>query len=347
VASLHLGGITVSRSLSSIQASILGIAVLLGLGLAGVGLFAVGNGHWPWTDAIHLRVGLRQIHGIEVGTPVRVLGRNAGEVEEITLPDTPDGEVTLLLRVDGRLRNLIRSDASAQIVPVGMVGSKVIEIDPGSKDAPGVEDRALIASRPMNDPFNEVTKILGTLDQEKDKVHDLVASANQMVRQGNKTMASIQQASDAVNRLPGFRSFVENTNEMLYRPHCERTAYWLAEADLFEPGRAQLSDAGRERLREMAPTLAELTRKAGAEMVVVAYSKPDSKLEAEQAQVLTRKQAEAVSDYLKQAKGVYKKFWLFPRKVQWHGFGVEPLPVPEKDNPPGPAVGILVFAPQT
>jgi phospholipid/cholesterol/gamma-HCH transport system substrate-binding protein len=335
-----------SRSLSPFQASILGVAVVLGLGLAGVGLFAVGNGHWPWADTIHLQVGFRQIHGIEVGTAVRVLGRNAGEVEEIRLPDFPDGEVTLLLRIDGKLRDLIRADSCAQIMPVGMVGSKVIEIDPGSKDAPAVEDRSLIASLPMSDPFNEAAKILETLEQEKGRVHELVNSANQMVRQGNKTMASIQQASDAVNRLPGFRSYVENTNEMLYRPHCERNAIWLAAQNLFEPGRALITEPGRERLRDLAPSLASMTRKDGAEMVVVAYANPDSKLDPDQAQVLTRKQAEAVAAYLKQAKAKYKKYWVFPRKVEWHGFGIEPPPVPEKDNPPGPAVGILVFVPQ-
>ncbi len=335
-----------SRSLSRLQAAILGVAVVIGLGLACVGLFAVGNGHWPWEKTLHLQVGFRQIHGVEVGTPVRVLGRNAGEVVEIRLPDDPDGEVTLRLRIDAKLRELIRADASAQIMPVGMVGSKVIEIDPGSKAAPAVEDQAQIASRPLTDLFSQAAKILDTLDQEKAQIHELIGNANQSVRQGHKTMASIQQASDAVKRLPGVRSFVEDTNEMLYRPNCERNAIWFPEPDLLIPSRAQLSEAGRQRLHDLAPSLAALTRQDGAEMVIVAYAKPDSKLEAEQAKLLTQKQAELVTTYLKQQGAVYKKYWVFPRKVQWHGFGINPPPVPEKDNPPGPAVGILVFVPQ-
>src|SRR6516165_890776 len=114
-----------SRSLSLLQATILGGAVLTGLGVAVVALVSVGNRQWLWNDALHLRVGFRQIHGVEVGTRVRVLGKEAGEVEAVELPTNPTGEVQLHLKVDGRLRSLIRTDASAQIVAVGMVGSQV------------------------------------------------------------------------------------------------------------------------------------------------------------------------------------------------------------------------------
>src|SRR5260370_35260747 len=96
------------------------------MGLAGVGLFAVGNGHWPWENTLHLQVGFRQIHGVEGGTPVRVLGRNAGEVEGIRLPDTPDGEATWRLRTDAKSRDQLRAHASAQTLPDGASGSKVI-----------------------------------------------------------------------------------------------------------------------------------------------------------------------------------------------------------------------------
>jgi phospholipid/cholesterol/gamma-HCH transport system substrate-binding protein len=335
-----------SRSLSPWQALILGSAVLVGLSLATLGLFAVGNRQWLWTDTFHLRVGFRQIHGVERGTPVRVFGRNAGEIEDVQMPDSPDGQVTLVLRMDGKLHSLIRTDAFAQIVPVGMVGGKVLEINPGSKEAAVVEDNAVIASRPVNDPIDEAAKVLETLNQEKANVHELVNNTNTLVRQGQKTLASVQQATDAVKRLPGVSSYVEDANELLYRPNCERSPTWFAESELFAPGRAQLTDEGRQRLRELVPQLSSLTKNDGAEMVILAYADRKTTLDAEQAQVLTQKQSEAVRDFLKQAGAVYKKYWVFPRKVRLHGFGLDAPPVAERDNPPGPALGILVFVPQ-
>ena len=115
---------------------------------------------------------------------------------------------------------------------------------------------------------------------------------------------------------------------------------------MFAPGRAQLTDEGRQRLRELVPQLSSLTKNDGAEMVILAYADRKTTLDAEQAQVLTQKQSEAVRDFLKQAGAVYKKYWVFPRKVRLHGFGLDTPPVAEKDNPPGPALGILVFVPQ-
>jgi len=61
-----------SRSLSRLQAVVLGLIVLTGLLLAATGLFAVGSRHWLWNDTFHVSVGFPQIRGVELGTRVRV-----------------------------------------------------------------------------------------------------------------------------------------------------------------------------------------------------------------------------------------------------------------------------------
>jgi hypothetical protein len=208
-----------------------------------------------------------------------------------------------------------------------------------------VENYAVIASRPVNDPVTQASKVLEALDQEKANVHELIDSTNALVRKGQKTLTSMQQATDAVKRLPGVRSYVEDAHELLYRPNCQRTPQWFAESELFAPGRALLTEGGRERLRELVPQISGLTKQDGAEMVILAYADPKTGLDAEQAALLTQKQSEAVRDFMKQAGAVYKKYWVFPRKVRLHGFGLDAPPIAEKDNPPGPALGILVYVP--
>src|SRR5438132_7340832 len=106
----------VTRSLTRLQAVLLGAGVLAGLALATVGLFAVGSRQWLWSDSFHVRAGFRAINGVEAGTRVRVLGRDAGEVERVELPEAPSGDIVLHFRLDGRLRKLVRADASARIV---------------------------------------------------------------------------------------------------------------------------------------------------------------------------------------------------------------------------------------
>src|SRR5205823_10713189 len=144
-------GADMSRALTWMQTLLLGAAMILGLGIAAFEIFAIGQRQLLWSEPFRLRAGFGQIHGVEVGARVRVLGKDAGSVEAVILPQNPSGKVQLVLRVDGALASLIRSDACAQIVAEGMVGGKVVEIAPGSDSAPCVANNTEIACQPSAD----------------------------------------------------------------------------------------------------------------------------------------------------------------------------------------------------
>src|SRR5688572_7192028 len=103
-----------------------------------------------WNDRFTLHAGFPRLQGVGVGTPVRVRGLEAGVVTAVELPpaDRPGEPLTLSLRLDRRFQPLIFADAAASIVQEGMIGSKVVEIDPGRLDLGPVVDGARIASKP-------------------------------------------------------------------------------------------------------------------------------------------------------------------------------------------------------
>jgi phospholipid/cholesterol/gamma-HCH transport system substrate-binding protein len=138
----------VLQSLSRRQAVLLGILVAIGLCLAIAGLFAVGNRQWLGGDSFTVRVGFPDIAGVEVGTRVRVQGINAGEVTAIEEPTLPSGEVTLVLRLSGRLRHLVGPDAKVQIQSEGMLSGKVVRIVPGTPGGEPVADGARLTGEP-------------------------------------------------------------------------------------------------------------------------------------------------------------------------------------------------------
>jgi phospholipid/cholesterol/gamma-HCH transport system substrate-binding protein len=361
----------VTRSLSRFQAILLGSAVLLGLFLGAVGLFAVGSRQWLWSDTFHVRAGFRQINGVEVGTRVRVLGRDAGEVERILLPELPSGEIVVEIRLDGRLRRLVRSDAVAQIVPEGMVGGKVLEIQPGSDTAEPVQDRALIASRPTADLGDLLTKVsqtmqgisdgngsLGKLVKDDKAYHELMQLVSQgrdtmqtiqkelftLLREGRGTMSSLKQDADAIKGMPLVRSYVTDNHKELVRPDCERNRKVFQDSELFEPGSAVLTVQGRSKLDGIVPWLDGLKLK-GSEVVAVSYAEPS--FDSEVARILTLKQSRAVCDYLTGTHGIQKMGWFsWSRKVTPVGGGVDPPPWPEKEKLPLPRTEIIVFVPQ-
>jgi phospholipid/cholesterol/gamma-HCH transport system substrate-binding protein len=335
-----------------VQALTLGAVVLAGLALGVVGLFAVGGSYWPWNPTFHVRAGFPKIHGVEVGTRVRVQGMDAGEVEAVNLPERPGGDVVLRLRLREVLRNLVRADAQAQIVSEGMVGGKVIEIDPGTA-AEVVPDDALIASRPGAELADVLSQVSGTLQGIRDgegtigklvKDPEGYAALLSLLRQSEKTMASVQQDADALKRVPVLGGYVEDPHELLVRPNCERNRWCFADTDLFEPARAVLTAQGKARLDDIAPKVNGFRQK-GAEVVIVSYADPKT-TPSETARTLTRQRSEAVCNYLKDRHGVHKVGWLGSRKVTPLGMGVGPAPVPESEPLPPSRVEVLVFVPQ-
>src|SRR5438445_8119302 len=253
-----------SRSLTSLQAMLLGLVVIVGLGLAGLGVFAVGNGQWLWSDTFQVTVGFPQVRGVEAGTEVRIQGIKAGLVEAVEPPSSPGGKVILRLKLSGRLRHLLRSDASVQIVGEGMIGGKILEIDPGSASANPVVDNAQLASKPtaeitdvlaqVNTALDEIRQGQGTLGKllkDPQAYSDLLA----LIQQSKGTMASFQQDADALKSMPLVRNYVEDPEAILVRPNCERNPQCFAETELFEPGRAVLTAQGKRRLDELVPWL--------------------------------------------------------------------------------------------
>jgi phospholipid/cholesterol/gamma-HCH transport system substrate-binding protein len=336
-----------------LQAVLLGVFILTGLGLAAVGLFAVGSRQWLWSDTFHVLVAFPTIAGVETGTRVRVQGIEAGEVEAVEPPAVPGEAVRLRLRLDGRLRHLLRADASAQIVNEGMIGGKVIDIHPGTAAAAPVVDGAVLASRPGSDLTEVLSQVRTTLQEVREgegtlaklvKDPEAYAALVGLLKQSQVTMTSIQQDADAIKRLPVVRSYVEDPQALLVRPDCERNRRWFAEAELFEPGRAVLTADGRRRLSELAPWLVGLKHK-GSEVVVVAFADANT-TEPAVARTLTRQQSEAVCAYLKEHHAIQKMGWFSSRKVTALGHGTNPPPLAEKEDLPGARIEVLVFVPQ-
>lgn len=339
-----------TRFLPRWQQLILGSAMLSGFGLSTAALYAIGTRQWLWSDTFHVRAGFRQIQGVEEGTRVRVLGRDAGVVERVDLPASPEGEIVLRLRLDGRLRPLVRADAVAQIVSEGMVGGKVIEIVPGTARAPVVPDNGLIASRACT----ELADVLGRVGAELKDLHDgqgtlgkllkdegMYKELLRLVRQGQGTMNSIKQDADAIKGLPLVRSYVTDTYKILVRPDCERDRRWLAEAQLFEPGRAVLTEGGRQTLDGVGSWLSAVKPK-GSEVVIASYSAFGQ--DPDYARALSQKQSEVVCEYLRSHHGIHKTGWLSRRKVTPLGCGADPPAVPLAERRPG--VEVIVFVPQ-
>jgi outer membrane protein OmpA-like peptidoglycan-associated protein len=337
-----------------LQAVSLGLVVLVGLGAGGFGLFAVGSRQLLWADTFHIQAGFPDAQGVELGTRVRVMGVNAGDVIDIATPAAPGDPVVVRMQLEGRYRSLVRTDASAQIVPEGFVGGKVVEIAPGSKAAAPVANNATIAVTPTVGLADFLKRADGALQDIRTsegtigkllKDDQLYRNLDRMVSQGTATLESIQQDADALKKMPLVRNYVQDAKELLVRPECERYRQSFAERELFEPGQATLTASGRDKLDKLVPWLEGLKHK-GSDVVVAAYAAPGA--DADVSRNCSRKQSEAVCAYLKDRHGVQKMGW-FSRswKITPLGLGSSAPPVTDRDQLPPPRIEVLVFVPRS
>jgi phospholipid/cholesterol/gamma-HCH transport system substrate-binding protein len=338
--------------------------VVTGLGLGSWGLFAVGDRQRLWHDNFTVQVGFGRLEGATVGTQVRVRGLEAGVVSAIELPasEEADGALVLRLTLDRRFQPLLFADASASIRNEGMVGGKVIEIEPGHRESGPLTEGGRIASHSesnLADLLKQTQALLADLREGQGSIGKLlkderayteVVSAleqtKKLMEKSQDAVQSVKQDADAIKRLPIVRSYVEDQAAILVRPTHERYRQVLPAATLFEPGKAILTDAGRAKLDELAPWLEPLKIK-GSDVVVATYADPKVEKSPRAAVALTQKRSEVVVEYLKANQKIHKLGMLRWRDVKALGLGTDPPIVPETEPLPAARVEVIVFVPQT
>lgn len=371
-----------SHSLSRWQAVVLGLVVVAAVGLGGLGLARIAERQGLWGDTFEVVAGFPEVHDVSPGTPVRIRGVDAGQVVAVEYPDHdgPGAEVTVRMRLNGRFARRVYADATAKIHTPGLLGAKVVSVEPGSpasgplaggrlKGVPPFDVGEAVAevkglaaeARGLLKDVRESNGTVMKLVRDDDLYADLkgtvaradkaiaalegeVSGVRGFVQDGRETLRSVKQGTDALGKMPLVRNYVENPSALLVRPNHRREMWPFAAADLFEPGTATLSYSGQVHMNNMANVIKE-TAARNAEVVAAAFWDPADKSQTPaSASELTRKQAEAVVNHLKQCD-VHKLGYFSRRKLTPLGMGSGTSPVVEKGPLPPCVVQVMVFTP--
>jgi hypothetical protein len=336
----------VSRTLTTFQAILLGTLTLTGVALIAATIFAVASRTWFWNDALHVRAGFANVQGVEVGTKVRLRGLDAGEVEALEAPASTGALIELRLRINGKYKHLVRKNATVQIVSVGMLGGKAVEIDPGTESTEVVEEGALLASNPtteVTDVLKQVQATLSDVSGGKGKFGTITDEMVTTLRSFQSAAQSIQADAEAMKKLPFVGKYVEDPRGVLDRPGYECNRKWFPEDKLFEPRRAVLTRQGERELEGIGDWLEGLLQHRKSELVVVAYADP--KENEASARKWTQEQSKAVLSFLHEKYN--KRFLVFSyRQATSLGMGTKPSPTRDNANLPAPRIEVLVYVPQ-
>ncbi|NQY99647.1 MAG: MCE family protein [Bdellovibrionales bacterium] len=184
-----------------------GLLFLLTIGLVAAFAFYLGAFN-PFSNANKLTVMYNFAGGIEVGSPVRVMGIKVGRVTDIRFDpmgkDAKGREVKLKvdITVDKKAWKTVRQDSRFFINLAGVIGEKFIEISPGSLESdtlkPGQSVRGEDPPRVdqlISQSYGLAGKVMEFVESNETSVIDTINMMNSLVSNLNKTLKLVDKTT--------------------------------------------------------------------------------------------------------------------------------------------------------
>lgn len=132
-----------------------------------------------FSNKITLVATFENTSGLLVGSPVRLAGIDIGSVEDIRFSDDPNSKnVQVILGVDDKYLDRIRTDSIAQMNTKGLLGDMMVNISIGSQSASGLKDGDPIRTKEVQG----LSQIVASVETAVSTVKDLTAVVDERVR---------------------------------------------------------------------------------------------------------------------------------------------------------------------
>ncbi|TAM44175.1 MAG: MCE family protein [Gammaproteobacteria bacterium] len=160
--------------------------------LAGVVLTIIGIGMKQelFTPRTTIHFITDSAQDIAAGTAVKLRGFDIGKVEKLALTDDARVQVTLSIRGDNM--KWVRKDSKARLVKEGFIGAAIIDISPGSAQAPVLQKNELIA-------FNRETGLGDVVTQLRDEVVPILQDVKRLTHALQDPNGDFRQALHHTN----------------------------------------------------------------------------------------------------------------------------------------------------
>ena len=125
----------------------LGIFIFLGFLLFVVGIFMIGKRGAIFGTSFKVKAYFSNVQGLRNGALVRLNGIDVGSVSSIEIVSDTTGRVEVTMSLSTDIQRFIRTDTKATIETEGLVGNKVVVLEPGSSSTDIVSDGGYIQTK--------------------------------------------------------------------------------------------------------------------------------------------------------------------------------------------------------
>jgi phospholipid/cholesterol/gamma-HCH transport system substrate-binding protein len=175
----------------------LGIFISLGITVFILGIYFIGEGKQLFRSTFRVSGVFKDVAGLQAGNNVRLSGINVGTVENISI--VSDTTVRVEIIIDESIRKFIKKDAVANIGSEGLIGNKVLIINPGTGGKMEIENNDTLQTVQPNSIDDILISLKTTIDNTSHITSDL-----------SKITSSIESGKGTIGRLLMDRSMMQN-----------------------------------------------------------------------------------------------------------------------------------------
>ena len=166
----------------------LGIFISLGIAVFIVAIYFIGEGQQLFRSTFRITGVFRDVAGLQAGNNVRLSGINVGTVENIVL--VSDTSVRVEILIDESTRKFIKKDAVASIGSEGLIGNKVLIINPGTGNKMIIENNDIIKTvQPIN--MDDIFISLKTTIDNSSNITGDLSRITSSIESGKGTMGKL------------------------------------------------------------------------------------------------------------------------------------------------------------
>ena len=166
----------------------LGIFISLGILVFILAIYFIGERQQMFRSTFHLSGVFKDVDGLQAGNNVRFSGINVGTIEYVNI--VSDTSVKVEILVDESARKFIKKDAVASIGSEGLMGNKILIINPGTGGKMEIENNDIIQTIQPIGMDDILIPLKAAIDNTSHITYDLSKITNN-IQSGNGTIGRL------------------------------------------------------------------------------------------------------------------------------------------------------------
>jgi phospholipid/cholesterol/gamma-HCH transport system substrate-binding protein len=175
----------------------LGIFITLGMAVFIVAIYFIGERQQLFRSTFRVSGVFKDVAGLQAGNNVRLSGVNVGTVQNISI--VSDTSIRVEILIDESTRKFIKKDAVASIGSEGLMGNRVVIINPGTGGKKEIQN---------NDTVQTVQPI--NMDDIMISLKTTIDNTSNMTSYLSKITGTIQSGKGTIGRLLMDQSLAQN-----------------------------------------------------------------------------------------------------------------------------------------